>query len=59
MDIVDELTNWEGEYHYPHGLLLRAADQIKQLRAEVKILSNSLERVRSKYGQREEDHQGS
>lgn len=31
-DLVEELRNWEGEYHYPAGLLNEAANEIERLR---------------------------
>lgn len=38
-NIVNELRNWEGEYHYPSGLLTRAADEIMRLRRQLYDLS--------------------
>jgi hypothetical protein len=32
-DIVEQLEYWEGEYHYPAGLLTVAAEEIKRLRS--------------------------
>lgn len=39
-DIVAQLLNWEGEYHYPSGLLVAAADEIDRLRKLVRHLDN-------------------
>lgn len=36
--LVDRLRNYEGEYHYPNGLLNEAAAEIEQARAQIREL---------------------
>ena len=42
-DLVKDLRNYEGEYHYPSGLLIRAADEIERLIAEINYLNTLLD----------------
>ena len=38
MSLVERLRQWEGEYHYPAGLLAEAADRIEELEQELEQL---------------------
>ena len=38
MSLVERLRHWEGDYHYPAGLLTEAADRIEELEKELEQL---------------------
>ena len=42
------LRNWEGEYHYPSGLLDEAAAALERLEAEVLTLTTALQEAQRK-----------
>jgi hypothetical protein len=39
--LAERLRHWEGEYHYPAGLLLEAAERIEELERQLEALGLS------------------
>lgn len=44
-NLSQELRHWEGDYHYPNGLLAKAADHIDQTNATLKMVIADIEKV--------------
>jgi hypothetical protein len=47
LSLVDQLDFWDGEYHYPDGLMKTAADRIRELEASLKGYAAMVENLRT------------
>ena len=43
MTLPEKLRSWEGEYHYPSGLLVEAADHIERLESALRAICRAEE----------------
>jgi hypothetical protein len=55
MSLVDKLDFWEGEYHYPDGLMKTAADRIRDLEASLKGYSALVDNLRTRLYETEQN----